>query len=409
MKILHVNYSDIVGGAAIAVNNLHNYLIKNKVDSKILVVDKNTNDKNILGPRNKLEKYFFDFRSKLAKYFIRKIHYSPIKNSYSLNYYNTNILKKINNLNVDLVHLHWIGNEMISVSQIKKIKKPIIWTFWDMWPLSGAEHYSYDNRYSEGYNKNNRPHEERKLDLNKIIWNYKLKNFDIKFNIICPSTWLYDCAKKSVLFHKSKIKHIPISIDTDYWVNQGSIKSRKKLNISLDKKILLFSSTSGTNDRKGFNFLVDAINNFKNKNLFLVVVGEKPKRLKELKIEYKYFGKIEDIANQRLIYSSVDLILMPSIREVFGLVALEGASCSVPSVIFNDNGCSDLIEHKFNGYIAEKKNSLDFQRGIDWCISDEKRMYELKFNAREKAKNFDNKINYKKFLSYYKSIIDNEY
>ena len=45
---------------------------------------------------------------------------------------------------------------------------------------------------------------------------------------------------------------------------------------------------------------------------------------------------------------------MPSIKEVFGLVALEGASCSVPSVIFEGNGCSDLIEHKING--SDSKN-----------------------------------------------------
>ena len=75
MKILHVNYSDIVGGAALAVNNLHNYLIKNKIDSKMLVVDKNINDKNIIGPKNKLEKFSFDFRSRLIKYLVRKIYY----------------------------------------------------------------------------------------------------------------------------------------------------------------------------------------------------------------------------------------------------------------------------------------------------------------------------------------------
>ena len=409
MKILQVNYSDTVGGAALAVNNLHNYLIKNKIDSKMLVVDKNINDKNIIGPKNKLEKFSFNFRSRLIKYLVRKIYYSPIKNSYSLNYFNTNILKHINSSGVDLVHLHWIGNEMLSISQIKKINKPIIWTFWDMWPLNGAEHYSYDNRCLEGYNKNNRPQKEKGLDLNRLIWEHKLKKFNLKFNVICPSSWLYNIAKKSILFSNSEIKYIPISIDTSYWVNQGNIESKKKLGISLDKKILLFSSTSGTNDRKGFNFLVDAINNSKIKDLFLIVIGEKPKRLEELKIKYKYFGKIEDRFKLRTLYSATDLILMPSIREVFGLVSLEGASCSVPSVIFDDTGCSDLITHKFNGYIAEKKNSLEYQRGIDWCVSDEKRLDKLKSNAREKAKDFDNDINFKKLINYYKSMIKNKY
>jgi glycosyltransferase involved in cell wall biosynthesis len=41
-----------------------------------------------------------------------------------------------------VIHLHWINNEMISIKEIAKIKKPIIWTLHDCWPLLGAEHHS---------------------------------------------------------------------------------------------------------------------------------------------------------------------------------------------------------------------------------------------------------------------------
>ena len=135
MKILQVNYSDIVGGAALAVNNLHNYLIQNKIDSKMLVVDKNINDKNIIGPKNKLEKFSFNFRSRLIKYLVRKIYYSPIKNSYSLNYFNTNILKHINSSGVDLVHLHWIGNEMLSILTPAGFLIRACHAFYDAWNI----------------------------------------------------------------------------------------------------------------------------------------------------------------------------------------------------------------------------------------------------------------------------------
>ena len=41
MKILHINYSDQVGGAAISVMRLHKSLIKKKIKSKMLVQEKN--------------------------------------------------------------------------------------------------------------------------------------------------------------------------------------------------------------------------------------------------------------------------------------------------------------------------------------------------------------------------------
>ena len=40
MKVLHLNYHDIEGGAAIAMNRLHELLKKNNINSKILVFSK---------------------------------------------------------------------------------------------------------------------------------------------------------------------------------------------------------------------------------------------------------------------------------------------------------------------------------------------------------------------------------
>ena len=40
MKILHLNYSDIKGGAAIAMIRLHQSLLKNNINSQVLVFEK---------------------------------------------------------------------------------------------------------------------------------------------------------------------------------------------------------------------------------------------------------------------------------------------------------------------------------------------------------------------------------
>ena len=47
-KILHINYSDQIGGAATAVMRLHKALLEEKVNSHILVKEKTTNVKNII-------------------------------------------------------------------------------------------------------------------------------------------------------------------------------------------------------------------------------------------------------------------------------------------------------------------------------------------------------------------------
>jgi len=187
MKILHINYSELNGGAAIGANRLHQALLKLNINSEMLVVERCTIEPFIHSPKNSVEELIYQLKKILARFIKRKLIRTNNKETFSFNYFNTNILNKIKLINPDIVHIHWIGNEMISISQLKKIKKPIIWTFWDMWPFCGAEHYSYDKRHLNGYSELNRPETEKGLDLNRFIWNYKKKHYEFKFTINAPS------------------------------------------------------------------------------------------------------------------------------------------------------------------------------------------------------------------------------
>ena len=55
MKILHVNFSDSVGGAAVAVNRIHSSLLKLNLQSSLLVKEKLSSGKNIIGPKKSLD------------------------------------------------------------------------------------------------------------------------------------------------------------------------------------------------------------------------------------------------------------------------------------------------------------------------------------------------------------------
>ena len=67
-------------------------------------------------------------------------------------------VKKINSSDADIVNLHWVQHEMLSVSDISKINKPLVWTLHDMWPFCATEHYAKNDNWQKGYanQKNNR-------------------------------------------------------------------------------------------------------------------------------------------------------------------------------------------------------------------------------------------------------------
>lgn len=89
----------------------------------------------------------------------------------------------------------------------------------------------------------------------------------------------------------------------------------------------------------------------------LLLVGEGPDLPKlQVKIEslglterVHFLGKQEDVAQ---IISAADLLLLPSEKESFGLVALEAMACGVPTVGSRTGGIPELVLHGETGFLA---------------------------------------------------------
>jgi len=168
MKILHVNFSDSYGGAAIAVMRIHKLLLKNKIDSNLLVSDQMSNELKTFSINKTSEKLKNIIKGSISRN-LRFFFKSKNKATHSINLLPSNLLSEINKFNADIVNLHWIGNETISISQIKKIKSKIVWTLHDMWAFCGAEHYTDNRRFIDGYKASNKPMYETGFDLNRYV------------------------------------------------------------------------------------------------------------------------------------------------------------------------------------------------------------------------------------------------
>ena len=191
MKILHLNYHENSGGAAIAANRIHRALLKQNIDSLMLGKIKLVIYKVIY--TNNITERFLD---KVNLYFQRKLNklnsnFNNFKVSRSYNFLPTFKLKYIKQINPDIINLHWIGNNFINIKELSLIHKPIVWTLHDMWPYCGSEHYSLDERFENGY-KNDLVLKKKghlKFDLDKIVWLNKKKYLGNKLNFVATSSW----------------------------------------------------------------------------------------------------------------------------------------------------------------------------------------------------------------------------
>ena len=392
MKIIHLSHSDISGGASRAAYRVHAMLSKHNIDSSMWVDIKKSNDPKVFGPKSNIDKFIKQNRQHL-RVPINKLLKSKIYGMHSLSILSSNWLKKINSSDADIIHLHWIQGEMISIDEISKIEKPVVWSFLDMWPFSGTEHYTYNNRFVDGYSFNNVSENEFKFfDINRWRWRRKLEVFKKPFQIISPSNWMTNCIKKSYLMKNWPVETIILPIDILKWRPIEKKILREEFKFSENSKIIIFGAVGGKRDiRKGFKFLQKALQKLKNYNKeddlnIIIFGGNKADKYSEIDLKIHHFNKIENDTILNKLYSLADVTIVPSKMEVLGQTALESLACGTPVVAFNNTGLSDIIIHKKNGYLAEFLNETDLANGINWVL---KNSLNNNLNLKQKtAENF---------------------
>lgn len=63
-------------------------------------------------------------------------------------------------------------------------------------------------------------------------------------------------------------------------------------------------------------------------------------------------------------YRAADCVLVPSVSESFGLVALEAASCGTPVVAAAVGGLTTLVDHGSTGYLIESRDPRDYADAV---------------------------------------------
>lgn len=373
MKVLHVCYSDLDGGAARAAYRLHQAQLKSGVDSYMLVINKLSTDKRVIAV-DKRTKIRVKINSVISNYLTSQLTtQNPVK--HSLNFFPSGMPQVINNLAPDIVNLHWIGSDMLSISEVAKLKAPIVWTLHDMWAFSGCEHY--DNYPEIARYKNNYQSTQGKFgfDLDAFIYKYKRNKWkNKKITFVSPSQWLADCLQSSVIADRTDIYVIQNCIDHDIYAPVDKTIARELLGLPIDKNLVLFGAMASTTDvRKGFLLLDGALKILGQKysDKFSLLVFGADKKSSELQHGFETFhlGVFKDDLTLRLLYSAADLYVAPSLQDNLPNTLVEAMAVGTPCVAFKIGGMPDLISDETLGVLVDSIDTEALAKGIELAIN----------------------------------------
>ena len=392
MKVLILSTKDLDGGAARAAYRLHQGLLA-RVDSTMLVQNKQSSDRTIIAPESKIQRGIAATKPALDLLpFLWHGDRDPTINIFSTQWLPSKIVQEIEQINPDIINLHWVCGGFVPIEALAKLKQPLVWTFHDMWAFTGGCHYSGEcDRFTLSCGACPQLGSSRHWDLSRWIWQRKAKSWqDLNLTVVTPSQWLADKTKSSSLFKNVPVKVIGNGIDPQVYQPHPKELARKMLRLPTDKKIILFGALDSTQDkRKGFPLLLNALKFLQwesSTEIELVIFGASaPAKPIDFGFKSHYVGKLSDDIALSLLYASADVFVAPSIQDNLPNTILEALFCGTPCVAFRIGGIPDLIEHQQNGYLARPFFPEDLAKGIDWILNDAKRSQRLASNSRAKA------------------------
>ncbi len=403
MRILIINTAENKGGAAVACNRLHEALVSNGYDSKMLVRQKSTSDPRVFEFTNstfrkKTNLFFFFIELFILKFFKKKGF------DFSLPWFGPSLYKHPLVREADVIHLHWVQNSFVSLHCIKKLQKlnkPIIWTLHDMWAFTGGCHYNVGCRkFESSCEQCPQLKNTSILDFSKSTFKNKSKILSSKLKIVTPSIWLSEEVKKSSLLKNNSISVIPYNINFDIFKPIDKSEARKEFGISSGKKIILFVSMNVEDQRKGFDYFKKAIIELENRipnwieTHEILAIGRNSD-IKHFKTKIHYTGRLSDLNTISKAYSAADVFVAPSLQDNLPNTVIESLACGTPIVAFNIGGMPDMIAHKESGYLATPFSINEISLGIEYCLKNnlslKSRSQALsKFQSIEVAKSYVN-------------------
>jgi len=408
MKILLINYSDRHGGSGIASKRLTEALNKAGHKATLGVLEKKTDSPFVTElPKNE------NFKKRNAKIIKNKMLETTNSAVHSMNRLSKLSVKGINAFDCDVVHIGCVNGSTISIEDIAKIKKPIVWTLRDLWPICGAEHHpnwlENDRRFIEGYTKENFPKTSSGIDICRLTYERKKRAWkNLNFTWTALSNFQVKLLADSALFNGQSAMVTPNIIPTETFKPLNKITIRKMFNIPLDKKIIGFCSNGqidGKKNIKGTWFLLNALKKIPNKSDYMaMVIGPAEETfLNSLPIKTISAGSISDERILAALYNCCDCFVVPSIIETFGNVVYEALACEIPVIAFNAHAMPDAITHKQTGYLAKPFQVKDLFNGILYCLENQK-LLKKQIHKSNKTK-FNEKAIVEKYLQVYREAV----
>jgi putative colanic acid biosynthesis glycosyltransferase len=230
----------------------------------------------------------------------------------------------------DVIHLHNLHGYYLDYQSllIKLVSKPVVWTWHDMWPLTGRCGFPNDcEKWKNGCIKC------PNIDIYPAAWfDWAARDYGKRYNIVrnlrklrivCPSEWLRNRAVERG-YSPEKIAVIPNPVELAKFQANCKTSARNQLGIEKAGPILLFVAADCNDPRKGYDDFRKVVHLT---GFNAIAIGKKPST-PDQKIDS--IGAINDPELLNLYYSASDAYVITSTMDNYPNTVIEALASGTP-------------------------------------------------------------------------------
>ncbi|RJS84247.1 glycosyltransferase family 1 protein [Candidatus Bathyarchaeota archaeon] len=277
------------------------------------------------------------------------------------------------NIEFDIIHIHDWLTAKAGISSKHFLNKPLISTI-----------HSTEEGRSRGL------HNPDSFLIDGIEW---WMTYEARRVIVCSNSVKWEVESHFSLPH-DKVTVIPNGIEvSSFNLNINREEVKRRYGIKPNERIILF--VGRLVPQKGVDMLIKAapliVQQHRDARILIAGDGWSRNYLEELarsmglRDRIRFLGFISDWELEDLMVTA-DVLVVPSIYEPFGIVALEGMAAGTPVVATNIGGLSEIIEHDRTGVLVYPEDPGSIAWGINKVLSDPKYADWLARNARRKVR-----------------------
>ncbi len=391
MKPLLISSFDARWGAGIAAGRLHASLLQQGYESRMAVLHRFGNQAGVEQIVSGFYLRFVHRWKRRCMRFLGSLLTDGRATQRSTGLVGSGSLKSIHRFDADVLNLHYCSEEFLSIRDVSRLRKPVVWTLHDMWAFGATEHYfpeDSNQRWRKGFDGGDRPTNHR-FDLDRFIWRLKRRFWNRPLRIVTPTRWLAGCVSQSALMRDWPIEVVPNTLDLEVFSPIPKSEARYRLGLPPNGKLLLFGAAGVSSDhRKGSDLMFEAVKQLSTRveNLTGIVFGRtSPSNRPDLGIPIHWTGHIEDEKRMADLYSAADITLVPSRQDNLPQTAVEAQACGCPVAAFRIGGLPEIVDHRTTGYLAQPFDIKEFAAGLEWLMSNEVKPEQLANRCRERA------------------------